>query len=110
MSDAQLSIRTLMHPIIVHSGRTITPSIESNSIEVMKNLAERDLGVAFMSRIGLEKEISSGALVHIPLEDRGPVFTELGLYMRANTALPVAVDAFVQIANAEIQRRAQEEE
>jgi DNA-binding transcriptional LysR family regulator len=110
MSDAQLSIRTLMHPIIVHSGRTIMPTIEANSIELMKNLAERNLGIAFMSRIGLEKEIRTGALVHVPLEDRGPVFTELGLYMRANASLPVAVDAFVQIAIAEIQRRAKEEE
>jgi hypothetical protein len=30
--------------------------------------------------------------------------------MRANASLPVAVDAFVQIAIAEIQRRAKEEE
>jgi DNA-binding transcriptional LysR family regulator len=110
MSDAQLSIRTLMHPIIVHSGRTITPAVEANSVELMKNLAERDLGIAFMSRIGLEKEIGAGTLVHVPLEDRGPVFTELGLYMRANANLPVAVDAFVQVATAEIQRRALEEE
>jgi DNA-binding transcriptional LysR family regulator len=110
MSDAQLSIRTLMHPIIVHSGRAILPTIEANSIELMKNLAERNLGIAFMSRIGLEKEIRYGTLVHVPLEDRGPVFTELGLYMRANASLPVAVDAFVQIAIAEIQRRAKEEE
>ena len=110
MSDAQLSIRTLMHPIIVHSGRTITPTIEANSIELMKNLAKRNLGIAFMSRIGLEQEIRDGQLVHVPLEDRGPVFTELGLYMRANASLPVAVDAFVQIAIAEIQRRAKEEE
>jgi DNA-binding transcriptional LysR family regulator len=110
MSDAQLSIRTLLHPIIVHSGRAITPAIEANSIELMKNLAERNLGIAFMSRIGLEKELAAGTLAHIPLEDRGPVFTELGLYMRANASLPVAVDAFVQIATAEILRRAGEEE
>jgi DNA-binding transcriptional LysR family regulator len=110
MSDAQLSIRTLLHPIIVHSGRAILPTIEANSIELMKNLAKRNLGIAFMSRIGLEQEIRDGQLVHVPLEDRGPVFTELGLYMRANASLPVAVDAFVQIAIAEIQRRAKEEE
>jgi DNA-binding transcriptional LysR family regulator len=110
MSDTQLSIRTLMHPSIAHSGRTITPAVESNSIELMKNLAERNLGVAFMSRIGLEKELKEEMLVHIPLEDRGPVFTELGIYMRANASLPVAVDAFVQVATAEIQRRAREEE
>ncbi len=47
--------------------------------------------------------------VHIRLEDRGPVFTEPGLYMRASASLPVAVDAFVQVATAEIHRRAKDE-
>jgi DNA-binding transcriptional LysR family regulator len=110
MSDDQLSIRTLMHPIIVHARRAITPTIEANSIELMKNLSERNLGVAFMSRVGLESAISGKTLVHIPLEDHGPVYTELGLYMRANASLPAAVDAFVQIAIAQIQRRAKEEQ
>jgi DNA-binding transcriptional LysR family regulator len=109
ISNDQLSIRTLMHPIIVHARRTITPTIEANSIELMKNLSERNLGVTFMSRVGLERSISNKTLVHIPLEDHGPVYTELGLYMRANASLPAAVDAFVQIAIAEIQRRAKEE-
>lgn len=110
LSDDQLSIHTLMHPIIVHARRTIAPAIEANSIELMKNLSERSLGIAFMSRVGLERAIADKMLVHIPLEDHGPVYTELGLYMRANANLPAAVDAFVQIAIAEMQRRAKEEE
>lgn len=109
MSAEQLSLRTLMHPIIVHARRAITPTIEVNSIELMKNLSQRKLGIAFMSRVGLEAAIRDKVLVHVPLEDRGPVFTELGLYMRANASLPAAVDAFVQIAIAEIHRRAQDE-
>jgi DNA-binding transcriptional LysR family regulator len=109
LSDDRLSLQTLMHPVIVHARRAITPTIEANSIELMKNLSKRNLGVAFMSRIGLESEIGNKTLVHIPLEDHGPVYTELGLYMRANASLPAAVDAFVQIATAEIQRRARDE-
>jgi DNA-binding transcriptional LysR family regulator len=109
-SDVQLSIRPLLHPVIVNAGRSITPAIEANSIELMKRLAQRRVGIAFMSRIGLEPELLAGSLVHVPLDDRGPVFTELALYMRANANLPVAVDAFVQIASAELARRALEEE
>jgi DNA-binding transcriptional LysR family regulator len=110
MSDDQLSIHTLMHPIVVHARRTITPTIEANSIELMKNLAQRNLGISFMSRLGLEDAIANRRLVHIPLEDNGPVYTELGLYMRSNAGLPAAVDAFVQIALTEMQRRATEEQ
>jgi DNA-binding transcriptional LysR family regulator len=110
MSDERLSLYKLLHPIIVQALRTITPTIEANSIELMKNLAERKLGIAFMSRIGLEKALSNRTLVHIPLEDRGPVYTELGLYSRADATLAPAVDAFARIAIEEMERRAREEQ
>jgi DNA-binding transcriptional LysR family regulator len=110
MSDDELSIHTLMHPIIVHARRAITPAIEVNSIELIKTLTERNLGISFMSRLGLEDALRRETLVHIPLEDNGPVFTELGLYMRSNAGLPAAVDAFVQMTAAEMQRRASEEQ
>ncbi|HUA25009.1 MAG TPA: LysR family transcriptional regulator [Steroidobacteraceae bacterium] len=110
MSDDQLSIHHLMQPIIVRARRSIAPTIEANSIELMKNLAHRNLGISFMSRLGLEDAINKKVLVHVPLEDSGPVYTELGLYMRSNAGLPAAVDAFVQIATTEMLRLASEEQ
>jgi DNA-binding transcriptional LysR family regulator len=65
MSDDHLSIHKLMHPIIVQARRAITPMIEANSIELMKNLAERSLGIAFMSRVGLARAISNKTLAWI---------------------------------------------
>jgi DNA-binding transcriptional LysR family regulator len=109
MSDERLSLNKLLHPIIVQARRIITPTIEANSIELLKNLAERKLGIAFMSRIGLERALTNRSLVHIPLVDRGPVYTELGLYARADTTLSPAVDAFAQIAIAEMEHRARGE-
>lgn len=109
MSDPQLSIQTLMHPAIAHASRTITPTIEANSISLMKNLVERNLGIAFMSRIGLESAIANRLLVHIPIEEHGPLYTELGIYVRANGGLPPALKAFTEFAIAEIEQRAREE-
>jgi hypothetical protein len=63
-----------------------------------------------MTRLGLEDAINDNALVHIPLDDSGPVYTELGIFMRLNAGLPAAVDAFVQIAITEMQRRASVEQ
>ncbi len=110
VSDPQLSLRPIIHSLIMQSGRPITPMIEANSIELMKRLAEMKVGVAFASRIGLEAELLRGSLVHIPLEDRGPVYTELALYTRANAGMTVAVAAFAQFVGAEIMRRALAEE
>jgi DNA-binding transcriptional LysR family regulator len=110
MSDDQLSIHTLLHPVIANARRAILPSIEANSIELMRNLSEEDLGISFMSRVGLERSLENKTLVHVPLEDNGPVFTELGLYMRSSAGVPAAVDAFVQLAVAEIHRRTVEEQ
>jgi DNA-binding transcriptional LysR family regulator len=55
----------------------------------------RGLGVAFMTRVGLEADLDSGRLVHVPLRrNRGPIYSELGLYARADTALPLAAEVF----------------
>jgi DNA-binding transcriptional LysR family regulator len=63
-------------------------------VEMMKQLVLRGMGVAFMTRVGIEQALQGGELVHIPLHhQRGPVFSELGLYARADTALPIAVEA-----------------
>ncbi len=105
MSDPLLSIHGLLQPLFVHARRPLRTMVEAHSIELMKNLALRGLGICFQSRIGIEDELASGRLLHVPLHARGPVFTELGVYVRADAPLPVAVDAFIRYAATELQQR-----
>jgi hypothetical protein len=50
-----------------------------------------------MTRVGLETELDSGRLIHVPLRrSRGPIYSELGLYARADTALPLAAELFAE--------------
>lgn len=59
------------------------------------------LGVALMTRVGVEAELDAGRLVHVPLRHgRGYVGSELWLFTRAASALPIAAETFVQQVKA----------
>ncbi len=87
--------RDQLHPVMFEAGLGSTGRYEAGSIELMKELVLLGLGVAFMTRVGLEAELDSGRLIHVPLRrNRVPIYSELGLFARANTALPLAAEVF----------------
>lgn len=87
--------RNQLHPVMFEAGMGNRGRYEAGSIELMKELVLNGLGVAFMTRVGLEADLDSGRLVHVPLRrNRAPLYSELGLYARADTALPLAAEVF----------------
>lgn len=71
--------------------------VEAGSVELMKQLVIRGLGMAIMTRVGSEQDLSAGRLVHIPLfANRKPITSHLGLYAREDTALPLAAEALAR--------------
>lgn len=81
--------------------------LETGSLDLMRGLALRGLGIAFLNRFGVEREIEEGTLRHIPLKPAAA--SQLGVYVRAERALPPALDAFARIVADEIaDREAQE--
>jgi len=105
LSSAELSIHALLRTTVERFRASITSSVETGSLELMKNLAARGLGVAFQSRLGLADELASGRLVHLPLLAPEPVFTEVGVFVRPGRSLPGALDAFIRLACDELARR-----
>jgi DNA-binding transcriptional LysR family regulator len=95
--------------VIAHHKRALQVLLETSSVELAKNLAERGVGVAFQSRLGLERELREGRLVHVPLDTPSPLYSELGVYVRAGRTLPPALDAFNRIATEAIATREDEE-
>lgn len=85
--------REQLHPVMVSAGMLSKGRYEAGSTDLMKQLVLRGLGVALMTRVGIESEILTGRLVHVPLR-RGREFvqSELGIYTRANTPLPLAAE------------------
>jgi DNA-binding transcriptional LysR family regulator len=93
--------RRQLHPVLYQAGMTARARYEAGSIELMKQLVLRGLGVGFMTRVGVEVELDAGRLVHVPLRHgRGHVRSELGLFTRAASALPIAAETFVQQVKA----------
>jgi DNA-binding transcriptional LysR family regulator len=89
--------RRQLHPVLYQAGMTARARYEAGSIELMKQLVLRGLGVALMTSVGVEAELDAGRLVHVPLRHgRGTVRSELWLFTRAASALPIAAEAFVQ--------------
>ncbi|TCP04965.1 LysR family transcriptional regulator [Caldimonas thermodepolymerans] len=109
LAGPELSIHHAMRPLIRNHKRPITVLLESASIELAKTLAIRGVGVAFQTRIGIEREVADGLLVHLPLKAPGRLLTELGVYVRAGRTLPPALDAFIRFVEDELEQRAAQE-
>ncbi|MEA2738075.1 MAG: hypothetical protein QOH05_1382 [Acetobacteraceae bacterium] len=87
--------RIQLHPAMFEAGMGSSGRYEAGSIELMKELVLLGLGVGFMTRVGLETELDAGRLIHVPLRrNRAPIYSELGLFARADTALPLAAEVF----------------
>lgn len=110
LAKPALSIADLLRESIHHAPDWGRALVETDSVELAKRLVLRGVGIAFQTRIGIEDELSSGRLVHIPLLYRKPIMSDLGLYARNQRALPVAVDLLAQMLMEEIRRREQEEQ
>ncbi|HEY8287859.1 MAG TPA: LysR family transcriptional regulator [Acetobacteraceae bacterium] len=87
--------REQLHPVMFLAGMARHKRYEAGSIDLMKQLVLRGVGVALMTRVGLEAELEAGRLVHVPLrQGRSFIYSELGLYARADTPLPIAAEMF----------------
>ncbi len=109
LATPDLSINQLLSPVISRLMRPVEPIITANSIELMRELAERGVGLAFQTRLGVERLLKDGRLVHVPIDAGGPVWSDLGLYIRAGRSLPATLDLFLQITAAELSAREAEE-
>lgn len=105
LAAPELSIHGQMKPLIANHKRALTVLLETGSVELAKSLVSRGVGVAFQTRLGLERDLAEGRLVHVPLKAPIPLTTELGVYVRNGRTLPAAVDALIRLLGEEIERR-----
>lgn len=105
----ELSMHGLLQPVLAHHKRALQVLLETSSIELAKSLVERGVGIFFQSRLGLERELGEGRLVHVPLDTPTILYSELGVYVRAGRTLPPALDAFNRIVADAIETRENEE-
>jgi DNA-binding transcriptional LysR family regulator len=104
MPGPALSLHWELAPLVAACKRPLQVVVSTESLELMKELARRGVGVAFVNGFGIERELRAGQLRHLPL--RGAPPSDLGAYVRAGRVLPPAVDAFAQVVAAAIEARA----
>ncbi|MCS6767021.1 MAG: LysR family transcriptional regulator [Candidatus Protistobacter heckmanni] len=109
ISNHELSIRAALQPLIDAGSAAPPILIETGSIQLMKNLALRGVGVAFHTRVGMEAEVKEGTMRFIPLRTPKPVNTVLGAYIRDGRTLPPAIDMLIHLVVVEMERRAVDE-
>ncbi|WP_414158637.1 LysR family transcriptional regulator [Pseudomonas sp. BNK-45] len=102
LAKSELSIHHLLAPLHKRLGLLDKPPLQSNSMELARQMARHNMGVAFQTRVGVEADLSKGELVHIPLSDQGGIYSDLGLYARSGRELPSAVEALAHLLSEEI--------
>jgi DNA-binding transcriptional LysR family regulator len=105
LATPDLSINQLLEPVIARTARQPKAVVTSSSVELMRELAARGTGIAFQTRLGLERQIADGAIVHVPLDAGGPIWSDLGVYVRAGRSLPATLAVFLQLLSEEIAAR-----
>ncbi|MES2511532.1 MAG: LysR family transcriptional regulator [Pseudomonadota bacterium] len=103
----EIAIHEEIKPLLLACKEPHNVVLETGSFELMKRMAMKGLGIAFVNRFGIERELDEMTLRHVPLKD--PVLFYLGIYVRAERVLTPAIDAFIRIASEEIQQRAAQE-
>jgi DNA-binding transcriptional LysR family regulator len=84
--------RDILDRINVGVGRSLSPSVVTTSMSMMRRLAIAGVGVALVSRTAVIDDLRAGTLVLCPLLDPGSQTLSLSLFTRAERELPVAVE------------------
>jgi DNA-binding transcriptional LysR family regulator len=100
-----LMTHAALQPLLRALKRPCKVVLNAGSIDLMKAMAAQGAGISFQNRIGIEDDVAEGRLVYVPLRIPGKLYSEIGVYVRAERALPPAVNAFVQFASEEIDRQ-----
>ncbi|MFM0502454.1 LysR family transcriptional regulator [Paraburkholderia caffeinilytica] len=109
MANPDFAVHSLLLPLMQKAAKPVQPVVYTGSIELMRQLAMRGLGIAFQTRIGLNALCADRRLAYVPLCESENVAAHLGFYVRSARALPPAVTALIAIMNEQLGRLQREE-
>jgi len=106
----ELSIHDLLQPLLARLPQGAEPAIQTNSMDLMRELAERSVAISFQTQLGIERHLEAGRLSFLPLYNGGrPVWSDLGVYVRSERALPAYMESCLQDLVRELDDREQRE-
>jgi DNA-binding transcriptional LysR family regulator len=97
LASPELSIHQLLQPLLARLPQGAEPAIQTNSMDLMRELAERGVAISFQTQLGIERHLAAGRLSFMPLYNGGrPVWSDLGVYVRSERALPAYMESCLQ--------------
>ena len=73
-------------------------------IDTLKNLVRAGIGIAFLSRIGLEREMAAGELCWVPLAEGIVRPASVSILLQRGRVLPIYLSSFVDMLKEEFAR------
>ncbi|MDQ0455755.1 LysR family transcriptional regulator [Rhizobium paknamense] len=96
LADRRLSLREVVETI-APSRAQLLPVVETNSMELMKQLAYTAPHITFLNRVDVDRELRAGELAFVPLSGANGV-QRLNILHRARGSLSPAASHFIQFA------------
>lgn len=96
LPSAEMFRGSTLEQVLAHSDVDLTPLAGCNRILAIKSLARAGLGVAFLNKLDIAREMAHGELVFKPLQDRNIAKARLVLCSAAERSLSLALAVLVE--------------
>ncbi len=104
VADHSMTLRGVLE-VLVPEGASFTPAVETNSIELMKRLAQTPPHVTFVNLSDVGDEIRRGVLAFTPLSDDRAITQRASLVQRARAPLDGPAHLLATRIEAEFERQ-----
>jgi DNA-binding transcriptional LysR family regulator len=95
-------IRQILQRVELEDGITLSPTLESNSYEVLKTFVAHNLGVTILPRLSVVDEIRRKTLAMVPLNHDAMTGTVASIVVRRGRRIPVAASEFLKVLREEL--------
>ncbi|MEX2236825.1 MAG: LysR family transcriptional regulator [Dehalococcoidia bacterium] len=97
--DRTSSYYALIQGLFYQAGLPPRTTMELDNVEGTKKMVEEGLGIAFLPRVAVERELDLGLLCEVRVADIPPVTREIAMMYRRNRKPTRAVAAFLEAIN-----------
>ena len=96
--------QSVLHDLFDMSDVPLKRVATVERIDTLKNLVRAGVGIAFLSRIGLERELAAGELCWVPLAEGIVRPASVSMLLQRGRVLPIYLSTFVDMLKEEFAR------
>lgn len=100
--EAGFGIRRLIDEQCRRLGHSLSPALETNSIEALRGFARSKAGVTLLPGMSVQREVREGDVVAIPISDRALNQCSMDISVLAGRDLPTVIAEFLALLEQEL--------